>query len=162
MAITADGSTLVVAGVLRQSAHRICHRCRRRARRATRVRRKPEDDPDGRCIDADGAGWHADVGNRRCVRVRERGRIMATVELDRGAFSCTVSRDDRPVLCVVGRDGAGHRRTQPPHRSSPSRPPLQEQGGRGPSSDSRYRCGHGDTWRAFMDPMHTSGSIIIS
>ncbi len=44
----------------------------------------PGDHPDGICVDADGAVWYADVGNRRCVRVREGGEVLATVELDRG------------------------------------------------------------------------------
>ena len=44
--------------------------------------------PDGICIDAEGAVWYADVPNKRCVRVREGGEVMQTVELDRGCFAC--------------------------------------------------------------------------
>lgn len=46
--------------------------------------------PDGICIDAEGAVWYADVPNRRCVRVREGGTVLRTVELDRGGFACAV------------------------------------------------------------------------
>src|SRR5262249_47646318 len=44
--------------------------------------------PDGICIDADEAVWYADVPNKRCVRVREGGQVLATVSLDRGGFAC--------------------------------------------------------------------------
>ncbi len=44
--------------------------------------------PDGICFDAEGAVWYADVPNQRCVRVREGGEILQTIELDRGGFAC--------------------------------------------------------------------------
>jgi len=53
------------------------------------------------------------VGNRHCVRVREGGEVLATVELDRGAFACTLSRGDRPQLYVVGQEWAGAGPTEP-------------------------------------------------
>ncbi|HEX2355593.1 MAG TPA: SMP-30/gluconolactonase/LRE family protein [Micromonosporaceae bacterium] len=46
--------------------------------------------PDGICLDADGALWYADVPNKRCVRVREGGLVLQTVELDRGCFACAL------------------------------------------------------------------------
>jgi sugar lactone lactonase YvrE len=66
-----------------------------------------EHHPDGICVDAEGAVWYADVATRRCVRVREGGEVLATVELDRGAFACTLGRDDRPCLYVVGQTWGG-------------------------------------------------------
>ena len=60
------------------------------------------DFPDGICIDAEGAVWYADVPNRHCVRMREGGQVLDTVELDRGAFACILGRDDDPHLYVVG------------------------------------------------------------
>jgi sugar lactone lactonase YvrE len=44
--------------------------------------------PDGICLDADGAVWYADVPNRRCVRVREGGEVLQTVDADRSCFAC--------------------------------------------------------------------------
>lgn len=62
----------------------------------------PGDHPDGICMDAEGAIWYADVGNQHCVRVREGGQVLATVELDRGAFACALSSGEDPRLYVVG------------------------------------------------------------
>jgi sugar lactone lactonase YvrE len=66
-----------------------------------------DDHPDGICIDTEGAVWYADVGNRHCVRVREGGEVLGTVELDRGAFACTLSRGGVPQLYVVGQEFGG-------------------------------------------------------
>jgi sugar lactone lactonase YvrE len=108
MAITADGGTLVVAESYaeRLTAFAIGAGGALAGRRVWAE--TPGDHPDGICVDADGAIWYADVGNRRCVRVREGGEVLATVALDRGAFACALSRGDQPQLFVVGQqwDGA--------------------------------------------------------
>jgi sugar lactone lactonase YvrE len=57
--------------------------------------------PDGICLDADGAIWYADVPNRQCVRVREGGRILQTIQLDRGCFSCALGGPNRTTLFMV-------------------------------------------------------------
>jgi len=57
--------------------------------------------PDGICLDADGAVWYADVPNRRCVRVREGGEVLATVEVDRGCFSCALGGPDGRTLFIT-------------------------------------------------------------
>ncbi|MDQ1628976.1 MAG: hypothetical protein QOI54_2720 [Actinomycetota bacterium] len=57
--------------------------------------------PDGLCLDEEGAIWYADVPHRRCVRVREGGEVLQTVELDRGCFACTLGGPDRRTLLVL-------------------------------------------------------------
>ena len=93
--------------VLRQPAHGVRDRPGRRAGRPAGLGGRRDDHPDGICVDAEGAVWYADVGNRHCVRVREGGEVVATVELDRGAFACALSRGDRPQLYVVGQEWGG-------------------------------------------------------
>jgi sugar lactone lactonase YvrE len=63
--------------------------------------------PDGICIDAEGAVWYADVPNRRCVRVREGGEVLKTVELDRGCFACMLGGDDGRTLFMVAQEWSG-------------------------------------------------------
>jgi sugar lactone lactonase YvrE len=63
--------------------------------------------PDGICLDAEGAVWYADVPNKQCVRVREGGEILLTVELDRGCFSCALGGPDRRMLFIVATEWRG-------------------------------------------------------
>jgi sugar lactone lactonase YvrE len=63
--------------------------------------------PDGICLDADGAIWHADVPNKRCVRVREGGEVLQAIELDRGCFACMLGGEDRRTLFLVANEWAG-------------------------------------------------------
>jgi sugar lactone lactonase YvrE len=53
--------------------------------------------PDGICLDAEGAVWYGDVPNKRCVRVREGGAVLRTIELDRGCSRArSAARTGRP------------------------------------------------------------------
>ncbi len=63
--------------------------------------------PDGICLDAEGAVWYADVPNERCVRVREGGEVLQTVELDRGCFACMLGGPGRETLFMVAREWHG-------------------------------------------------------
>jgi len=57
--------------------------------------------PDGICIDADNAVWYADVPNKCCVRVREGGEVLQTVNLDRGCFACTLGGTRKRTLFLI-------------------------------------------------------------
>jgi sugar lactone lactonase YvrE len=63
--------------------------------------------PDGICLDEDGAVWYADVPNRRCVRVGERGEVLQTVEVDRGCFACMLGGPERGTLFMVTNEWRG-------------------------------------------------------
>jgi sugar lactone lactonase YvrE len=117
MAITPDGATLIVAESYgnRLTAYDIGPDGDLTGRRTWAV--TGDDHPDGICVDADGAVWYADVGNRRCVRIREGGEVLGTIELDRGAFACTLSRGDQPPqLYVVCQQWGGPVSSQPTGR----------------------------------------------
>jgi len=110
MAITPDGSTLIVAESYanRLTAYDIGAGGSLGGRRVWAE--TPGDHPDGICVDAEGAVWYADVGNKHCVRVREGGAVLATAGLDRGAFACALSRGEGgsdPRLFVVAQTWGG-------------------------------------------------------
>ncbi len=57
--------------------------------------------PDGICLDAEDAVWFGDVPNKRCVRVREGGEVLQTINLDRGCFACALGGADRKTLFML-------------------------------------------------------------
>lgn len=63
--------------------------------------------PDGICLDAEGAVWYGDVANQRCVRVREGGQVLQTIELDRGCFACALGGADRRTLFLMAAEWTG-------------------------------------------------------
>jgi sugar lactone lactonase YvrE len=107
MAITSDGATLIVAESYANqlTAYDIASDGNLANRRVWAT--VGEDHPDGICVDAEGAVWYADVANCHCVRVREGGEVLATVDLDRGAFAAALSRDEPAQLYVVAQRYGG-------------------------------------------------------
>ena len=63
--------------------------------------------PDGICLDAELAAWYADVPNRRCVRVREGGEVLQTIDLDRGCFACMLGGAQRRTLFLMANEWRG-------------------------------------------------------
>jgi sugar lactone lactonase YvrE len=63
--------------------------------------------PDGICIDAENTVWFADVPNKRCVRVREGGEVLQTVNVDRGCFACMLGGANRTTLFVIATEWRG-------------------------------------------------------
>ena len=110
IAISADDRTLIVAESYaeRLTAFTIEDDGGLRDRRVWAE--TPGDHPDGICIDSNGAVWYADVGNRRCVRVREGGEILDTLQCDRGCFACTLGGADGSTLFVVAQQWGGPER----------------------------------------------------
>ena len=105
MAVTPDGSTLLVAEshAQRLTAFTITADGSLTDRR-TWAELGDGASPDGICLDADGAVWYADVPNRHCRRVAEGGRLLDTVEVDRGCFACMLGGPDGRTLYIVATD----------------------------------------------------------
>jgi sugar lactone lactonase YvrE len=106
MAVTPDGSTLIVADSYgKLTAFEI-------GGNGALSRRRVWADlgdgvPDGICIDAEGAVWYADVPNRRCVRVAEGGEVLETIDLDRGCFACMLGGHDGRTLFLMAQEWNG-------------------------------------------------------
>jgi sugar lactone lactonase YvrE len=100
MAVTADNATLLVAESYgpRLTAFDIGAGGDLSGRR---VFAELEDAPDGICVDAEGAVWSATVPGRRCVRVADGGRVLQSVDFDRGCFACALGGPDRRTLFVT-------------------------------------------------------------
>jgi sugar lactone lactonase YvrE len=107
MAVTANNSTLIVAESFgkRLTAFDIAANGSLSNRRVWADLK--EGVPDGISADAEGAIWYADVPNKRCVRVREGGEVLQTVNLDRGCFACVLGGADRKTLYILAAEWRG-------------------------------------------------------
>jgi sugar lactone lactonase YvrE len=101
MAVTADGGTLLVADSYRHHllSFAIADDGSLSDRRVWAD--LGDHNPDGICLDAEGAAWYADVPHEICVRVAEGGKVLQTVDLDRGAFACMLGGTGRSSLYAV-------------------------------------------------------------
>jgi sugar lactone lactonase YvrE len=63
--------------------------------------------PDGICLDAENAIWYGDVPNKRCVRVREGGEVLQSIDLDRGCFACMLGGADKRTLFLMAAEWRG-------------------------------------------------------
>ena len=63
--------------------------------------------PDGICLDAGNAVWYGDVPNQRCVRVREGGEVLQTIDLDRGCFACMLGGAKGRTLFMMAAEWHG-------------------------------------------------------
>jgi sugar lactone lactonase YvrE len=107
MALTADGSTLLVAESYGHclTAFDVQPDGHLGARRVWAD--LGDAAPDGICLDADGAVWYADVPHRECVRVAEGGEVLEVVRADRGCFACMLGGEDGRTLYVVATEWGG-------------------------------------------------------
>jgi sugar lactone lactonase YvrE len=107
MAITPDGSTLIVA-----ESHGMCLTAFTIDSDGGLSDRRiwadlDGDNPDGICLDAEGAVWYASVPGRHCVRVREGGEVLQVVDVDRGAFACMLGGADGRSLFIAAAEWRG-------------------------------------------------------
>jgi sugar lactone lactonase YvrE len=101
VAVTPDNSTLIVAEswARRLSAFDIATDGSLSNRRVWAD--LGEDPPDGICMDAEGAVWYATVPNERCVRVREGGEVLQSVETSLACFACMLGGEDGRTLFIM-------------------------------------------------------------
>jgi sugar lactone lactonase YvrE len=58
---------------------------------------------DGIYLDAEGAVRYGDPPGH-CVRVREGGEVLQTIDLDRGCFACTLGGADNRTLFLMANE----------------------------------------------------------
>jgi sugar lactone lactonase YvrE len=63
--------------------------------------------PDGNCLDAEGAVWTQMFTGNACVRVREGGQVLETIELDRSPFACMLGGPDGRTLFILAAEWRG-------------------------------------------------------
>jgi sugar lactone lactonase YvrE len=107
MVITPDGSTLIVAESFagKLTAFDIAPDGNLSNRR---VWADLGEGGDGICIDGEGAIWTPAM--RKCVRVREGGEVLDSVELDRFCFACMLGGPDGNTLHIMAAEWHGPER----------------------------------------------------
>ncbi len=57
--------------------------------------------PDGIALDADGAVWVADASGPRCIRVREGGEVLETIDTAQPCYACALGGPDGRTLFML-------------------------------------------------------------
>jgi sugar lactone lactonase YvrE len=65
------------------------------------------ENPDGLAIDAEGAIWYATVPGEHCVRVREGGEVLDTIEVGLGCFACAIGDASNRKLFIMAAEWMG-------------------------------------------------------
>ncbi len=107
MAVTPDNSTLIVA---ESHAHKLTAFSIGPDRSLTDRRVWADlngDSPDGICLDSEGAVWYASVPGQNCVRVREGGQVLQTIDVGRGCFACMLGGPDNRTLFMLAAEWLG-------------------------------------------------------
>jgi sugar lactone lactonase YvrE len=107
MAVTPDGSTLIVADSYSRELTGFDIGDDGSLSNRRTWADLGEGTPDGICLDAEGAAWYADVPNRSCVRVAQGGAVLQSVEVNRGCFACMLGGDDGRTLFVNAAEWTG-------------------------------------------------------
>ena len=107
MVVTPDNSTLIVAEswARRLSAFDIAADGSLSNRRVWAD--LGDDPPDGICMDAEGAVWYGTVPNKRCVRVREGGEVLQSIETDLACFACMLGGETGKTLFIMAAEWPG-------------------------------------------------------
>lgn len=108
MAVTPDGSTLVVAESHADRLTAFTIADGDLVDRRVWAELDEGSAPDGICLDRDGAVWFASVPGSRCVRVAEGGEVLQTVEAGQPCFSCVLGGPDGRTLFITANDYDEH------------------------------------------------------
>jgi sugar lactone lactonase YvrE len=117
MAVTGDNSTLIVA-----ESHGNCLTAFDISANGSLANRRVwadlgSDNPDGICVDAEGAVWYADVPHKHCARVSQGGAMLDAVEADRGCFACMLGGPDGKTLFMLAAQWRGMDKIDPDART---------------------------------------------
>jgi sugar lactone lactonase YvrE len=104
MAVTPDNATLIVAESF-ASRLSVFDSAPDGSLSNRRIWASLESPPDGICLDAEAAVWAAAMG--RCVRVREGGHVLQSIESDRSCFACMLGGPDGTTLFLMAAEWRG-------------------------------------------------------
>ena len=103
--ITPTGTTLLVAESMASQITSFRIGAEGRLSDRTVFAPVPGTNPDGACLDAEGAVWFADAIGRRVVRVLQGGEITQEVAVERNTYACALGGPDRRTLFILSAEG---------------------------------------------------------